>query len=89
MKFSPALALEEWAIWTRWETAFHAGRATVESHPALPEDRARHETLVVALREQLRIDPMKSVSANATFRALPHSLPPGVMRPLEVRWIRC
>ena len=36
-----ALALESWAIWRRWETAFHEGRATQASHPALPEDAAR------------------------------------------------
>src|SRR5262245_24497201 len=40
-----ALALEDWAIWKRWEAAFYAGRATYETHPALPEDRTRHDAL--------------------------------------------
>ena len=33
-----SLALEDWAIWRRWETAFHEGKTPHETHPALPED---------------------------------------------------
>ena len=40
-----SLALEDWSIWRRWETAFHQGGADRETHPALPEDRRRHEEL--------------------------------------------
>jgi hypothetical protein len=36
------LALEDWAIWERWERAFHAGETNRDTHPALPEDRDRH-----------------------------------------------
>src|SRR5262245_11670603 len=40
------LLMEDWEIWRRWETAFHAGQTTKETHPALPEDRARHVDLL-------------------------------------------
>lgn len=49
-------ALEDWAIWERWEAAFHDGQADESTHPALPEDRARHEHLQVMLREGMRPD---------------------------------
>ncbi len=35
-----SLALESWAIWLRWEEAFHDGQTNLHTHPALPEDRA-------------------------------------------------
>lgn len=37
--------LEAWAVWRRWEAAFHAGTTTEDSHPALPEDKQRSEEL--------------------------------------------
>jgi hypothetical protein len=39
------LALEDWQIWERWRAAYDEGRVTIETHPAFPEDRARHETM--------------------------------------------
>jgi hypothetical protein len=30
------LALEDWCIWRRWETAFYSNTATQATHPALP-----------------------------------------------------
>lgn len=63
-----ALALEDWAIWRRWETAFHLGETSLETHPALPEDRARHETLQRLLEGRLAIDPALATRATAEFR---------------------
>ena len=48
-----ALALEDWAIWQRWEATFHAGKAYA-THPALPEERARHEQLQSLLGQALK-----------------------------------
>lgn len=56
-----ALALEDWAIWRRWEKAFHAGEAPHGSHPALPADRARHEALTGLL------DPLTSPGPSSFF----------------------
>lgn len=47
------LAREDWAIWLRWEAAFKAGETTIETHPALPEDRERHEALKRLLEGRL------------------------------------
>jgi hypothetical protein len=74
------LALEDWAIWLRWERAFHAGRTPQVTHPALPQDRERHEELKRLIGDRLSPDRDKSSRARAEFRATPD-------QNLEVRWI--
>lgn len=82
-----ALALEDWAIWLRWEAAFHQGRATRETHPALPEDRSRHEELQRLLKGRLVIDPVCAVRKTATFQVRPGAASSTPGNPsLEVRW---
>lgn len=49
------LALEDWQIWCRWEAAFKAGNTTLETHPALPEDRHRHKELKTMLSERFEM----------------------------------
>jgi hypothetical protein len=82
-----SLAIENWAIWRRWETAFHEGKATKETHPALPEDRQRHEEIKRLLEGKLEIDPSQAIRARADFRDRndPNWSGKG-WRPLEVRW---
>ncbi len=62
-----ALAMEDWEIWLRWERAFKDGKTTQETHPALPEDKQRHEQLKKTLAERLVISPEKCVKATAEF----------------------
>lgn len=82
-----SLALEDWKIWRRWETAFHQGTATRETHPALPEDRKRHEELERLLERRLQIDPAIAIRQKAEFRVRNDPEWSGVgWRPLEVRW---
>ncbi len=52
-----ALVLEDWDIWLRWNDAYKSGRAPLESHPALPHERRRHEELRIAIGDRLKIDP--------------------------------
>lgn len=81
------LALEDWAIWLRWETAFHNGLTTKETHPALPEDRPRHEELSQLLEGRLVVDPSHAKRKRAEFRFRSDSNWSGYgWRPLEVRW---
>lgn len=81
------LAKEDWAIWTRWEAAFHSGKATVESHPALPQDRARHEEIRAILDSALATNAAVCVTQRGSFERLGSGeYPKGVMRPLQVRW---
>ena len=51
------LAMEAWEIWGRWELALHTGKVKIESHPALPEDVARHEELKHILDWALQTSP--------------------------------
>lgn len=50
-----ALVLEDWGIWLRWESAFKAGAAPHDSHPALPADRARHDEIWPKLEALLEL----------------------------------
>jgi len=83
------LALEDWSIWLRWEAAFRRGEATLDSHPALPPDRAHHEELRAKLDERLR-----GPAAGEVVRAYGHfrrrgAVPArGVVWDLEVVWTR-
>jgi len=83
-----ALALEDWAIWRRWEDAFNDGLVSQDSHPALPTDRQRHDELSALLAVRLRTNTDISVAAHGEFR--PHPVAPGVPFgrpcPLAVRW---
>ena len=83
------LALEDWAICRRWERAFHAGLMTQETHPALPEDRPRHEQLSTVLAGRLGIDPDRAVLAKGDFQPRPAAEPQisGIMAELAVRWV--
>ena len=89
-----ALVREDWAIWQRFEHAYHAGAITVAepideaTWGALPEELARYRELRAILNGVLAIDPTLRLIARAEFRVrepVP-DLPRGVMRPLEVRW---
>jgi hypothetical protein len=62
-----ALVVEQWAIWVRWATAFHAGAETIETHPALPHERARNDELARMIGDRLTVA-MDAPSARAEFR---------------------
>jgi hypothetical protein len=62
------LALEDWAIWKRWEAAYLAGRTTSETHPALPEEEPRHKELQALLVDRLRVDSSTAVHAKGNFK---------------------
>jgi hypothetical protein len=77
---------EDWEIWRRWEEAFHRGEASRESHPALPQDRARHDALAGPLEERLaRPGAGQVLTANGVFRPRQASKDPDE---LEVHWSR-
>ena len=61
-------ALEDWDIWLRWEAAFHEGRTPHETHPALPEERDRHEELAKVLAERLAVSPETGIKAKGDFK---------------------
>ena len=65
-----ALVLENWEIWLRWRRAFDEGRTTIETHPALPEDRERHDEIKPVLDERLRIVPATALRAKGRFEVV-------------------
>jgi hypothetical protein len=82
-----ALALEDWAIWRRWETAIYRRETTVETHPALPVDRHRHEELKRLMDPLMNIDKTRAVRVSADFRRRDDSAWNGVgWPPLKVEW---
>lgn len=63
-----AAVIEDWEIWRRWEVAYKSGSTTIETHPALPNDRERHVELATILKAQLGLDEHDRVAAKAIFR---------------------
>jgi hypothetical protein len=81
------LAMEDWAIWERWQAAFHAGKATRKSHPALPHDRERHDQIRCVLDSALRTDDAICVTQIGTFEPVRgRTLSRGVVVDTQVRW---
>jgi hypothetical protein len=66
-----ALVLEDWEIWLRWNSAFKRGEASVDSHPALPKDRERHEALKIAIGDRSRVDRAQAKYMRARFETSP------------------
>jgi hypothetical protein len=66
-----ALALEDWEIWLRWHSASKRNEAPAKSHPALPEDRERHEALKIAIGDRLRVDRAQAKYMRARFETSP------------------
>src|SRR5690349_8375478 len=63
-----ALALEDWAIWERFESAYRTGQVTwsgvEEEWGALPDELARKRELLTLLKPVLVIDPAARVMAH-------------------------
>jgi hypothetical protein len=81
------LALEDWQIWLRWEAAFQNGQTSIDTHPALPKDRHRHDELEAILKDRLVIDTSNCLTAHGEFRVrdAPERSCRG-FRALEVKW---
>src|SRR5215470_2005458 len=61
------MVLEDWAIWLRWHAAYQRGDVSLDTHPALPEDRLRHEALTQLVGSRLCTEPSKSAVMQAEF----------------------
>jgi hypothetical protein len=81
------LAMEDWAIWKRWERTFHAGEVTHDSHPALPAERNRHQHIRSLLSEELKTDMKRCIIRSGAFaNAGTGAVQAGVLVDLVVRW---
>jgi len=63
------LAMEDWAIWCRWERAFHSGQTTKATHPALPDEQSRHNELSAILTPRLQVNPRQAIRIKGKFEA--------------------
>ncbi|HEY4370006.1 MAG TPA: hypothetical protein VGN07_22425 [Steroidobacteraceae bacterium] len=81
------LVLEQWALWRRWEIAFHSGEVTQESHPGQSGQSPRYAEIKVLPKGRFAAE-FHAVRARGNFRAAENqpSLPAGVWRELEVEW---
>jgi hypothetical protein len=81
------LAMEDWNIWRRWESAFHSGKTDQSTHPALTNEAARHEELKRILDGLLVANPDNAITRVGRFEVLGDpSLPTGVIRRFQVEW---
>jgi hypothetical protein len=76
-----ALALEDWAIWSRWRKAFDDGLTSIDTHPALPDDGARHAEIAPLLAECLAVRDVRALLVRGRFH--PRE---GSADHLEVEW---
>lgn len=81
------MVMEKWAIWQRWEEAFHEGKTTIDTHPALDEERARYMTLKKLIEEQLAATSAKRHLAKGNFRPKGQKTELGLGN-FEVEWIQ-
>src|SRR5579862_6255838 len=65
-----ALILEDYEIFLRWRKACDDQKAAIDTHPALPSDRQRHEILATLIGDRLAADPKRSKIVRAKFRAI-------------------
>lgn len=81
------LAMEDWEIWRRWEHAFHTGKTSMQTHPALPQDKSRHQELEALLGTALRTGANAITRIGKFVAPSEAEYPRGVIRPLKVRWL--
>jgi hypothetical protein len=67
-----ALVLEDWEIWLRWQSAFQGAKASIETHPALPQDHERHQALTTAIGGRLQADRERAKYLKARFESAPN-----------------
>jgi hypothetical protein len=63
------LALEQWAIWLRWETAFRRGEVALETHPALPHEHERYKQLSMIVAPAVEVPKDAPIRAIGRFRS--------------------
>jgi hypothetical protein len=78
-----ALAMEAWQIWRKWEEAYHQGKVTLESHPALREDSQRKAELTLLLADRLTVESGNYPQMDGNFEAINENKG---MRSYEKQW---
>ena len=84
------LALEQWAIYRRWEKMFHLGEVPLTTHPGHSGQSSRYDELEKEIEAQLQSLPGPSAKVTGEFRLVEGQpeLPAGCLREVEVAWTR-
>ena len=61
------LAIEQHVIFRRWKTEFELGNVLIDSHPAMPADRARYDELRADIGDRLQLQPERSIIRRGRF----------------------
>ncbi len=80
------LALESWEIWERWNAAREDGRVTLDTHPALPEDRERHDEISAILENRLKCNPGMDIKVTAEFEVAEPKRTGQTIANLQAKW---
>ncbi len=80
------LALEDWDLWERWNAAREDGKVSLDTHPALPEHRERHDEISAILKSKLKADPEKDMKAKAEFEVVEAKCKGQSIAKLQVKW---
>ncbi len=83
-------AQRQWQIYREWESLFHNGKASLETHPGHRNVDAEYDELEDWLSAAVgKLQPIDGFY-KADFRALPGQdrLASGILRELEVTWLR-
>jgi len=80
------LALEDWDIWERWNDARDQGQVNLETHPALPEERERHDEISKILKSKLIVDSEKDIKAKAVFEIIEPKRKGQSIARFQVKW---
>ena len=78
-----ALVLEDWEIWLRWHDAYKRHEVSLETHPALLDERERHDAIALAIGNRMQSNPAESKRLKAEFRNLRID---GAWTGAEVQW---
>ena len=80
------LVLEDWAIWERWNAAWEEGKVGLDTHPALPADKERHEEISLILKDRLKVDPEHDIRAKPRFSIVEPKRKGQSIASLAVEW---
>jgi hypothetical protein len=80
------LAMEDWHIWEKWNAAYEDQKVSLDTHPALPEDRVRHNEISTFLKDRLKADAERDIKAKATFKIIEPKRKGKSIARLQVKW---
>jgi len=76
-------AMINWKIFLKWRAAFDAGQTTIDTHPALPEDKPRYQENRKTLEQAIALAKPQALRVRGEFDILGEPTP---RRDVHTRW---